>query len=256
MDTEIIKYHKNHSSGFTLVELSMVIVIIGLLVAGVIGGQNLVQNAKLQNVVKEIREYDAAITAFKDKFKYYPGDLPTAASYWGTYAVGPPITGATNGNGNWQVEFASGTEDFQFWRQLALAGFIPGTYTGAISGARYGVGVNAPGSVITGGSYQIAYVTATYGTNGNFMQYGSLTGNAGNGHLNGQIMSSGDAYLIDTKIDDGLASSGSLYTARSALYQNDATRCASANFTAASATYLLADKVVSCRLFWWLDKSK
>lgn len=252
MKMDIDKYQINYNSGFTLVELSIVIVIISLITAGIFSGQKLVNNAKLNNVIKEIREFDTATHQFKEKFKYYPGDLPNAASYWGTYSAGPPITGASNGNGNWVMNWSSDpTETVMFWRQLALAGFIPGTYSGAGPSV---LGVSVPKSVISGGGYDIDYDPA-YSTVGNFIEFGSLTGNWG-GLVNGQVISPADAYLIDTKMDDGLAASGNLYTLRSVAYDATANKCTSASGSAATATYVLTDKTISCRMFWWLDKNR
>ncbi len=250
-----INKHKNQKNkGFTLVEISIVIIIISLLVAGVVAGQKLLQNAKLQTVIKEIRENDTAIKQFKDKFRYYPGDLPTAATYWGTYSAGPPITGATSGDGNWMVEWSGKTEDLMFWRHLALAGFLPGNYTGTISGTRYNPGVNTPASALKSGGYEVNNIGGAYGTNGNAMYLGSLFGNWA-GHLNGRVINAPDAYYIDTKIDDGLAATGNFYTSRA---DNDAftNTCTTAAMSAASATYILTDTKVTCQVFWWLDKNK
>lgn len=62
--------------GFTLVELSIVLVIIGLLIGGILVGQSLIESAKINRLVSDLRQYEVAITQFKGKFKYYPGDTP------------------------------------------------------------------------------------------------------------------------------------------------------------------------------------
>lgn len=255
MQTKIAEYKNKHNSGFTLVELSIVIVIIGLIIAGVTSGQKMVAQAKLRNAVKEIQTYDTATKQFVDKFKYYPGDLPTAATYWGTYSAGPPITGASNGNGDWIVSFVSGTEDLQFWRQLALAGYIPGSYTGAVGAVRHVAGVNCPASVIPKGGYQVFYTTSgatNYSTYGQSLQLGTPAGD----HYNESIMSPSDAYSIDTKIDDGIAATGNLYVLRAASLNGTAGKCVTAGWTAATATWTLTDTTVSCRLIWWLNKNR
>ncbi len=73
---------KNIKSAFSLVELSIVLVIIGLIVGGVTVGQDMIENAKMKATIKKINEYSVAITTFKDKYFYYPGDLVNAWDYW------------------------------------------------------------------------------------------------------------------------------------------------------------------------------
>lgn len=238
----INNYKKPLNYGFTLVELSIVLVLISLLVAAVMSGQKLVQHSKLQNLIKEIREFDSGISGFKDKFHYYPGDFPEADIYW-------PLASpdAVNGNKNWQIETG---EDLQFWKQLALAGFISGSYTGTTSGTHV-IGTNAPKSIIQGGGYQVLYASSYYNTTGNTLMFGSMINNTA-GNIDGKILSPQDAYTIDIKIDDGLAAGGNLYTAQG----NGVSTCVSAAYNDTTATYILSDTTISCRMFWWLNKNK
>ncbi len=240
---------KHTTYGFTLVELSIVIVIIALLTAGVMSGKNIVKLSKLQNVIKEIKEIETATHSFKDKFKYYPGDFPSATTYWPSASPA-----AVNGNGNWQVPLFS-TEDLQFWVQLNLASLLPGKYTGAASAATWHkAGENCPKSTFPNGGYDAGYhISGVYGTNGNFMEFGALVGSP-NGLYNSSILTSADAHSIDTKMDDGLASNGNLYTIRGA--NSTGSGCVTAASTAASASYILTDTAVNCRLWFWFDKNK
>jgi prepilin-type N-terminal cleavage/methylation domain-containing protein len=68
--------------GFTLVELSIVIVIIGLIVAGVTAGQSLVAAAKIQSQITELKKYEVAYNIFKLEYNAVPGDMSNAISYW------------------------------------------------------------------------------------------------------------------------------------------------------------------------------
>ena len=77
--------------GFTLIELSIVIVIIGLIVAGVIGGQSLIQQSKLRSIITDVNKYKTAYNTFYLQFSSLPGDMSNASSYW-------PVT--PNGNDN------------------------------------------------------------------------------------------------------------------------------------------------------------
>ena len=75
--------HPQKSHGFSLVELSIVLVIVGLLTGGILMGQNLIRNAEIQGVMKELAKYSDAVIAFRDQYDALPGDLPDAGNYWG-----------------------------------------------------------------------------------------------------------------------------------------------------------------------------
>ena len=70
---------RNGQAGFTLVEIAIVMVIIGLLIGGVLKGQAMVQNAKVKRVVKQADELRASVMTFYDKYAMYPGDENSAA---------------------------------------------------------------------------------------------------------------------------------------------------------------------------------
>lgn len=110
---------RSQESGFTLVEIAIVMVIIGLLVGGVLKGQAMIENAKVKRVAKQVDELRAAVMTFYDKYGLYPGDenLPTV----------PPGGGDIDGNGNGQI---AGTEAYEVYRDLALVGLISGSYDG------------------------------------------------------------------------------------------------------------------------------
>lgn len=117
-------------SGFTLVEIAIVLVIIGLLIGGVLKGQELITQAKIRNVANDINGISAAIYGYQDRYKRSPGDDSGAATRW----TSPQ---AINGNSNGRVgeigvktilDCASGssTENCESWQHLRLAGFIGG----------------------------------------------------------------------------------------------------------------------------------
>jgi prepilin-type N-terminal cleavage/methylation domain-containing protein len=251
MKMKIGSHKSSRRNGFTLLELALVITIISLLVVGVLTGQSLIKSSQLQNVVKEINEYDTAVKLFRGKFNYYPGDLNNASSYWGTYTAGASITGASNGNGNWQI-LSTTTEALYAWRHLALAGFIPGAYTGATATPTYGIGVNIPGSQYsTVATYFLLHGTNQFQSNGNLLILGSIDAV---GPWSGAAMPQFDAQSVDAKIDDGNAGTGNLYALDSGTLTSGA---CSGPHTGAPANYTnLSSATVSCRLFWWLDKNR
>ena len=116
-------------TGFTLVEIAIVLVIIGLLLGGVLKGQELITQAKIKNIANDLNGMSAAIYGYQDRYKRFPGDDEGADERW----TSPQATG---GNGN-AVVGATGVaavidcstsvlENCQFWHHLRLAGFIGG----------------------------------------------------------------------------------------------------------------------------------
>jgi prepilin-type N-terminal cleavage/methylation domain-containing protein len=143
-----IEKNKKNQAGFTLVEIAIVLVIIGLLVGGVLKGQAMIQNAKVKRVVKQADELRAAVMTFYDKYGIYPGDenLPNI----------PPGGGDAAGNANGQIDAG---ERFELFRDLSLAGLISGTYNGTNTPSHaFGAGIdiqwiNPPGAATPAAHY-------------------------------------------------------------------------------------------------------
>jgi prepilin-type N-terminal cleavage/methylation domain-containing protein len=118
--------------GFTLVELSIVLVILGLLVGGVLAGQSLIRSAELRKATETIASYQVAIHAFRDKYFALPGDITNAASFW------PDCTDGNgslcNGNGDGSIDYWTGSvtneEPARVFEHLSRAGLIKGQYDG------------------------------------------------------------------------------------------------------------------------------
>jgi len=115
-----MKYLRSNK-GFTLVELAIVLVIIGIILGAVLKGQELIYNAKVKRVQSQIKEFISAFYTYYDKYGYYPGDDPTAST---------KFSGAPNGNGNGLVEGGycdiTGEESCYIWRHLRYANIISG----------------------------------------------------------------------------------------------------------------------------------
>jgi prepilin-type N-terminal cleavage/methylation domain-containing protein len=197
--------------GFSLVELSIVLVILGLLVGGVLSGQSLIRAAEIRAVSTEYERYVAATYSFRDKYFALPGDLNNSSSFW---------PAAANGDGDGILDVAPAAsvagERFGFWQQLALAGLIEGSFsglTGSGSTEHSVIGTNIPKSRLGNAGWSAKYVaeftinTAAgfEGSYGNYLEFGApLT----NGTTINPILKPEDAWNIDTKTDDGLPGLG------------------------------------------------
>ena len=139
--------------GFTLVELAVVMIIIGLLIGGVLKGQELIKSAKVTSTISQVKGVDAAVSTFQDIYAGLPGDLPSAGSRLpGCTGVCAPSTSANGTLGNGLVEtgtaFTPGLtnlddETVAFFPQLAAADLISGV---------------APGDNVFGGNFPQAPV--------------------------------------------------------------------------------------------------
>ena len=119
--------NRRQIQGFTLIEIAIVLVIIGLLLGGILKGQELIVSARVRNLISQQDGVKAAFFGFQDRFRAFPGDY-TAAT---TNIVGVAATAACgngNGNGNGRIETAN-QENVLSWEHLSKAGFITGTYT-------------------------------------------------------------------------------------------------------------------------------
>jgi prepilin-type N-terminal cleavage/methylation domain-containing protein len=118
--------------GFTLIEIAIVLVIIGLLLGGVLKGQELITSARVRNLIAQQDGIKAAFFGFQDRFRAFPGDYANA----GQNLKCPNAAVCLNGNGNGRIELAAGpvagsvvTETTLVWMHLASAGFLNGSYT-------------------------------------------------------------------------------------------------------------------------------
>ncbi len=211
-------------SAFSLVELSIVLVVLGLLVGGVLSGQSLIRAAELRAVVTERDRYTTAVSSFRDKYFAIPGDFTMATRFWGDQASGTaacadaaipdgtPGTCNGDGNGNVGTSGPAQPEGLRAWQHLQMAGLIEGTYTGFTNGAPTPAlpGTNVPRSKLGRAGWGIYYRGGAgnwiWEQSGNFLQIGTSEVNG----LFAGTMNPSEAWNIDTKVDDGIPVTGAL----------------------------------------------
>ncbi len=222
---------------FSLVELSIVLVILGLLTGGILAGQSLIRAAELRSVTSEQQRWVTAVGTFRDKYMAIPGDMREATRFWnrqvvaghcvsnhGLSTAGTP--GTCDGNGDGVIAGAPALsqsgEFVQFWRQLANAGLIEGTYTGIAGsgGALHATTDNSAMAKLGNASWMTRnyngaapFVGTTNdifaGSYGNVLQLGAFSTTADN--VAG-VFKPEEIWNIDTKMDDGKPATGSVMT--------------------------------------------
>jgi prepilin-type N-terminal cleavage/methylation domain-containing protein len=188
-------YRNRTEQGFTLIEIAIVLVIIGLLLGGVLKGQELITGARVRNLIQQQDGVKAAYFGFLDRFRALPGDYASATT---TITGVATSTGCGNGDGDGQIEFTSGSlyENISAWEHLSKAGFINGTYTCAATQTNASSPTNPYGqflNLIFDANYAVASGTAT-------SRHNLKTGAQIASDILGEI---------DRKVDDGNAASGS-----------------------------------------------
>ncbi len=251
-------------AAFTIMELSIVLVIIGLLAGGTLIGQQLIHMAELSAIASEANRYGAALVAFREKYEAMPGDMKNATEYWGAADAGDGLgsdcgdvesqTLTCNGNGDGVIStlVADGVwEKLRAWQQLADAGLIVGNYTGALTAGDSFIGPHFPPARIKPAGYEMTSEIVLYQQQkGNVhIKIAAKASNDTTG-LNGGFLSPRDSWALDKKMDDGLPYSGKLVAIDSA----DVAGCVTNGtvFTAATTgTYVLTSEAKSCRFYFY-----
>ncbi len=249
---------QRHEQGFTLVELAIVLVIVGLLIGGILKGQELIASTRVTSTAAQIRAIEAATNNFYDTFGSMPGDLANPAARLPNCATALSVClvgGANLGNG--RIDFvpgaimAAGGENTGLFAQLAaadlIAGVVPtvnvlqpgagllGTPIGA--GTFYRVGNHGGGGAILGGvavsgpGHYLALAAVAPGT---AIDTAPLEAAAG--------IQPKAAQKIDAKYDDGVPGTGSVVAANT-------TANTAANGCATAANYNSQSVAAKCGLY-------
>jgi prepilin-type N-terminal cleavage/methylation domain-containing protein len=127
----------NKQRGYTLVEIAIVLVIIGLLLGGVLKGQELINSAQVRNLADQSSSIQAAYYGFVDRYRQIPGDMvgTQVCDVIGSHVPGCPGSGVSEvsppgGNGNGWIDPGNWNEASAVWAHLSASGFIQGNYKG------------------------------------------------------------------------------------------------------------------------------
>jgi prepilin-type N-terminal cleavage/methylation domain-containing protein len=214
---------RKSEQGFTLVELAIVMIIIGLLIAGILKGQELIANAQVTSTIAQTKGIDAALGTFRDTYGTLPGDLANAQQRL------PNCTAACNGPaaalGNGRVDsdvgaaVAVASEGGVAFRQLAAGNLLSGVNIVSTTAA-VDAGDEVPSASISGASVRVgqARAAAPTGNQGGVIatwsagEYLAVGGDPAQavGAAGADALSPSQALRIDEKLDDGLPQSGSV----------------------------------------------
>ena len=225
-----VRMYRWRTEGFTLVELSIVLVIIGLIVGGIVEGQDMINASAERAQITQIEKYNQAVNTFRDKYNGIPGDLSIPLATQFGFTVPPDCTGQVGGrDGNGLIDGYVNPyaglmgENALFWLDLYSAKLMDGNVP--VAGGTSGWGSNFSGlctasitetdasTVLPAGKLGYGTLLHVYETRGaNWFMLANIASLSGaNSHIRGNAtIPVQQAYNIDKKIDDGFPTTGNV----------------------------------------------
>ena len=203
--------HKENQHGFTLVEISIVMIIIGLLIGGTFGGMKLIENMQVNKTVQDLKAIESAALTFRDTYGRLPGDMANTAARLPNCTIAPCATG---GNGDRMLDAAlavdaainDSNERYTFWSHLMAADLVAMEIKNTTD-MSYGEGT--PESPV-GAGYRVSRFNSTMSglVPGEHVYREAIiwmrSDSAGSGAATNHIIPCIQAGAVDRKIDDGL----------------------------------------------------
>jgi prepilin-type N-terminal cleavage/methylation domain-containing protein len=226
--------------GFTLIEIAIVLVIIGLLLGGVLKGQELINAARVRNIASQLDGVKIAYLGFQDRFRALPGDMPSdvaQANIQGIGAVGGCAAVAGGFCGNGRIDPA---ENLVVWNQLSHANFISGSYNGQVGAAQ--ATTVPPASTTNPTNPYNGFLLLVFDSD--FGDTNAPLPNAAMNIKTGGNIPSGTLAELDRKVDDGIAGTGSFRIAP--VWDNVTATCYTGALGNVSLTYAAAADIKTC----------
>ncbi len=212
------------TAGFTLVELSIVLVVIGLLITGILKGSELVSSARVKATIQQMQSIDSAKITFRDSYRFLPGDITNPGGRIPNCTSANCIGSPSPLNGNGRIDERSvqanyldfNTENPRFFVHLAITDMISGINTGPLAMAQFGDGLLE--TALGGSGYGIGYwpggvfPTATENASAAFAGHYLSTRSSAQTTIPGGFAQIKPVHVqqIDLKLDDGSPASGVL----------------------------------------------
>jgi len=213
-----MKTHAAGKEGFTLVELALAMIIIGLLIGGVLKGRQIIENAKVTGTIAQVSGYQAAVNGFVNRYGALPGDIKRAglvipgcddvanrcADGNGDGLIGLPV-------GNAGDDVSSYAENIQFWKHLTLAGIVANGVSPAADPDNPEWGTTHPASNFRGGWHALYMNDVANDVHGLHLRLQTnMIGNMAT-EPGAHPVSPYTAANIDRKMDDGMSNGGTVH---------------------------------------------
>lgn len=188
-------------SGFTLVELAIVLMIIGLLIGGILKGQELINNARINTAMRQMGSYDAAVLTFMDSYGAKPGDITNPSTRLPNCSAAKCNIAGDGDGGIGSLSWLAGDEANTFWLHLAAANLISGFDASALTWTTGSFGTGYPRTPIGGVFYlqRKSQAADAYYPNGLYGHYMSTSSDG----AWGASVPINQLAQIDRKMDDG-----------------------------------------------------